>query len=108
MAMFLEIFLIVVPILIVFAVFNEFIPVRFANYTLRLSFVLLVIELIISWLKVFKFISLSNIDSIFIGDEWWHLVAGPVVFLLYVYVMTELSIYEVRQTNKKSEKGQVT
>lgn len=108
MAMILELFLIVIPLLAIFAVFSESISVRLANYALRFSFALLLCELTISWLKVFKFVSLANIDSIFIGDEWWNLLAGPAVFLLYIYVMTEVSIYESRHKSKDREKGQAT
>ena len=108
MAMILELFLIVIPLLVIFAVFSESMPARLANYTLRLSLVFLMFELIISWLKVFSLISLADIDSIFIGDDWWNLLAGPAVFLLYIYVMTEVSIYESRHKPEENEKGQVT
>lgn len=105
MTMLFEIALIVIPMFVLLAVMGEEMPLKVARFMMKLSFVFLIIELFISWLCVFKFIEMPDLQmSIFIGTNWWNLAAGPLVFLLYVYVFTEITIAKPR--NKEPDNSQ--
>ncbi|NRF16315.1 hypothetical protein [Vibrio coralliilyticus] len=100
MAMLFELALIILPVFTLLAAVGRTIKYQLARFILGISFVCLLVELLVSWLWVFKIVELTDLQaSIFVGNDWWNLAAGPVVFLLYLYVFTELNF-----SNRKKEK----
>ncbi|WP_099608896.1 hypothetical protein [Vibrio coralliilyticus] len=100
MAMLFELALIILPVFTLLAAVNGTIKYQLARFILGISFVCLLVELFVSWLWVFKIVELTDLQaSIFVGHDWWNLAAGPIVFLLYLYVFTELNF-----SNRKKEK----
>ncbi|MGY3687158.1 hypothetical protein HRJ45_12155 [Vibrio coralliilyticus] len=100
MAILFELALIILPLFTLLSTVNGVIKYRSARLILGVSFICLLVELFVSWLWVFRIVELTDLEmSIFVGHDWWNLAAGPLVFLLYLYVFTELNF-----SNRKKEK----
>ncbi|MGY3689070.1 hypothetical protein HRJ45_12160 [Vibrio coralliilyticus] len=94
----LELVMLTVPWFIYSAVKNKTIPIRYACRVIIPCFAIFIAALLSGWLCAFGVIDISwPAPSLFVGNEWWNLATGPVVIMLYIFVMSEICNLKQRQ-----------
>ncbi|AIW22946.1 hypothetical protein [Vibrio coralliilyticus] len=87
----LELLMFLIPWLVYSGVQLQRLPPPLACAIILPSFLVFVSGLIAGWLCALGVVKLDwPSPSLFVGNAWWHLATGPVAFVLYVLVMSEI------------------
>ncbi|WP_019274820.1 hypothetical protein [Vibrio coralliilyticus] len=87
----LELLMLIIPWLIYSGVQQQRLPIQRACRVILPSFIVFLSGLMAGWLCALGVLELNwPTPSLFVGNAWWHLATGPVVFMLYVFVMSEV------------------
>ncbi|MDA0118569.1 hypothetical protein [Vibrio sp. T11.5] len=87
----LELLMLTIPWLVFSLVRSERLSATLACGLILPSFIIFLVGLISGWLCAIGVINLNwPASTIFVGNQWWNLATGPIVIMLYLFVMSEV------------------
>ncbi|ERB65521.1 hypothetical protein G3U99_12695 [Vibrio coralliilyticus OCN008] len=108
MLIFLEVVLLLLPGVTMLSLLNRKITAIQAGVITGLGFVVVFGEILVGSLFAFDVETVKvTYRSLVIGKEWWHILAGPIFIMWYLFIFTEISIISSRRHKEDHSKSQV-